>query len=407
MAPLRMTAECDRHLVATQVSSQRMIEWKIEASTQPSTRSPLSLALILDRSGSMQGEKLRAVQQATCHVLDMLDERDRVALIAYDDTIQVIAPGTPVTAQTRETLKRQVNALLPGGWTDLSGGWLEGCRAIAHYQAVDTIDRALLLTDGLANRGITDTEDLTHHARELRKRGIATSTFGVGLDFNEHMLEALATQGGGHFYYIERPAMIADIFKRELGELLTIVAREVFLAIEVPAGVAIEVLGDLPHERDGDRLRIFAGDLFAHEQRYLYTRVLLPPDAVGTSVAVRGELCYANLEQQTVRMPLELAFSYTNENEVRTLKVNEGVLQRSSEVELASAAASALRLEREGQRQQAQGVMRQALAAASAYAPAPATARYQSFTEQLAEGLDEQQRKNAQFETYRKRHSRS
>ena len=230
---------------------------------------------------------------------DMLDERDRIAVVAYDDQVTLLAPSQPISEHTRGELKRKINELRPGGWTDLSGGWLEGCREVADRLTAEGIHRALLLTDGLANRGITDIEELTHHARELRRRGVATSTFGVGLDFNEQLLEALAEQGGGHFYYIERPDQIPDVFRRELGELLTVVAREAFLSITIPSGVAVELLGDLPHERTGERLRIFLGDLCAGERRALYTKVLTPPDAPGTSVVLRGELGYADLDGRT------------------------------------------------------------------------------------------------------------
>src|SRR5262245_34986505 len=225
---LTLSAECDRRLVAVEVSSQRTVEWIVAAPdvSRHTSRAPLNLALILDRSGSMQGDKLRYVQQAACHVLDLLDERDRVAVVAYDDQVNLIAASAPITAQSRESLKRQINELRPGGWTDLAGGWLTGCREVADHLAPQGLSRALLLTDGLANRGITDIEELTHHARELRKRGVATSTFGVGLDFNENLLESLAEQGGGHFYYIDRPDRIPDVFRGELGELLTVVARE-------------------------------------------------------------------------------------------------------------------------------------------------------------------------------------
>src|SRR6185436_2184437 len=298
---LTLSAECDRRLVAAEVSSQRTIEWVVGAPDVPrrADRAPLNLALVLDRSGSMQGEKLRYVQQAACHVLDMLDERDRIAVVAYDDQVILLAPSQPISEHTRGELKRKINELRPGGWTDLSGGWLEGCREVAAHQSPDGIDRALLLTDGLANRGITDIEELTHHARELRRRGVSTSTFGVGLDFNEHLLEALAEQGGGHFYYIERPDHIPAVFRRELGELLTVVAREAFLSVTIPSGVAVELLGDLPHERTGARLRMFLGDLCAGERRALYTKVLTPPDALGTSVVLRGELGYADLDGRT------------------------------------------------------------------------------------------------------------
>jgi Ca-activated chloride channel family protein len=406
--PVSLTAACDRRLVAAEVSSQRTIEWVVEVprAARAERRAPLNLALVIDRSGSMQGDKLRFVKQAAHHVLDMLDERDRVAVVAYDDQVTLLAGSATITAQARGDLKRRIDELRPGGWTDLSGGWLEGCREIGVHQLPDGISRALLLTDGMANRGITDLEDLAHHARELRKRGVATSTFGVGLDFNENLLEAIGEQGGGHFYYIERPDQIPGVFGRELGELLSVVAREAFLTITIPKGVSVELLGDLPHERAPGRLRIFLGDLFAGERRSLYARVLTPPDMPGTSVVLRGELGYADVDGRGTTVVEEIAFSYTREAEALLAPLYEDVLRRASEVEMAAATAQALKLERAGQRGQAQAVMSQALAASAPYMAAPAAAQYQALAGQMEHGLDEAQRKETHFAAYRARRSR-
>lgn len=409
MTAVTLAAACDRRLVAVEVSSQRTVEWVVDASASAARteRAPLNIALILDRSGSMYGEKLRYVQQAAIHVLDQLDERDRVALVAYDDVVLPLGPSAHVTPQLRSELKAKIEALRPGGATDLSGGWLEGCREVAAHQSATNINRALLLTDGLANRGMTDIEELTHHASELRKRGVATSTFGVGLDFNEHLLEALAEQGGGHFYYIERPDQIPDVFRRELGELLTVVAREAVLSVHIPKGLSVEVLGDLPHERSGDELRVFLGDLVAGERRAIYTRVLTPPDMPGTSVALRGKLHYADLDARTVEANAELGFSYAREAEVLLAPILKELLGRAGEVEMAAAAKQALRLERAGQREQAQALMQGTLAAAAPMMAAPAAAAYSRLADQLGEGLDEAQRKQAHFDSYRKRQGRS
>src|SRR5437764_7877360 len=107
---LNLSAECDRRVVAVEVSSQRTVEWIVSAPdlSRPIGRAPLNLALVLDRSGSMQGDKLRYVQQAACHVLDLLDDRDRVALVAYDDQVMLLAPSAAMTERSRRDLKDRI-----------------------------------------------------------------------------------------------------------------------------------------------------------------------------------------------------------------------------------------------------------------------------------------------------------
>jgi Ca-activated chloride channel family protein len=404
---MQLDVTCDQAMVAAEVSARRMVEWRIVAPEAPAhaRRAPLNLALVLDRSGSMQGDKLGFVRQAACHVLNLLEAQDRLAVVAYDDEVTLLAPAAPVTAEARREIAARVSALVPGGWTNLSGGWLEGCRQVAAGADSGAVGRALLLTDGIANRGITDVEELNHHARELRRRGVATSTFGVGLDFNEYLLEGLANQGGGRFFYIERPQQIPDVFRAELGELLTIVAREAFLSISVPRGVAVELLGDLPHERSGERLRVFLGDLCAGERRALFTRVLMPPDLPGTAVALRGELGYAGLDGRTATLEALVSFRYAREAEVRRLPLDRAVQERAAEVELAAAAARALRLERAGERQAAQALLQQTIAASAAIA-APAAAAYRALAADLADGLGEDERKRQHFAAYQRRLAR-
>jgi hypothetical protein len=138
----------------------------------------------------------------------------------------------------------------------------------------------------------------------------------------------------------------------------------------------------------------------------LYTRALTPPDAPGTSVVLRGELGYADLDGRTATVAAELAFSYTREAEVLLAPIYRELLGRAGEVEVAAAAKHALKLERAGDRKQAQAVMQQSLAAAAPYMAAPAAVAYNTLSEQLGEGLTEQQRKETHFAAYRKRQSR-
>ncbi|MDP8910090.1 MAG: VWA domain-containing protein [Chloroflexota bacterium] len=404
---LTLSAGCDRDLVATEVSSERVVEWTVRVpASGTAERAPINMALVLDRSGSMQGDKLAYVRQAAAHVLDLLDERDRVAVVTYDDQVASLAPSQRMDPDTRRALAERIRAIRTGGRTNLSGGWLQGCQEIAAHQREEYLNRALLMTDGLANEGITDVEELARHARELRLRGISTSTFGVGLDFNEEFLEMLADAGGGHFYYIERPRQIAAMFQREFGELLTVVAREAVLSVPIPKGVSVELLGDVPHERDGERLRIFLGDLYAGQQQMLYAKILTPPDMPGTKLVLRAELRYVNLEGSTETVAAEQWFSYAREAEVRLIPIDQALLARAGVVEMETASARALRLERAGRREEARALVQDALRLNAPRLAAEQAAQYASLAEEMGHGMDEDRRKQTHWVAYQRRRSR-
>lgn len=400
-----LTLDCDCPVIDHALPSQRVVELVVEAPQAASRteRPPLNLALVLDRSGSMGGQKLQFAQQAACHVLDQLDARDRVAVVAYDDEVRLLSPSVSLNAEAREHLKRLIQALKPGGSTDLSGGWLRGAEEAAAHLRAGSINRVLLLTDGLANVGITDPEELAFHAQELRRRDVTTSTFGVGADFNQFLLEALAEKGGGHYYFIDRPSAIPDFFRQELGELLTVVAREASLRVHIPSGTAVELAGDLPHEKSKGEMRVFLGDIFAGERRVFYLKVLTPPGTLGVSLPLRVDLSFATLAGQAQTVSEEAAFVYAQS--AGEAPRHRALLERAGEVDMAAAAAQALRLEREGWRQEASQMMHRAMAAAPCLA-APAAAQYSQQAQEMEEGLSEQQSKEQHAAAYKKRFSR-
>jgi Ca-activated chloride channel family protein len=154
----------------------------------------------------------------------------------------------------------------PRGSTNLCGGWLRGCEQVGQGLTRDTIGRCLLLTDGLANVGITDGEQLRYHARELRSRGVATSTFGIGADFDERLLQGMAEASGGHFYYLQNAAQIPDLLASEMGEALEVVVRDTTLDVRVPTGVTVEPLSRLRVHRDGGTSSIALDDLVSGQE---------------------------------------------------------------------------------------------------------------------------------------------
>ena len=236
----------DRHLYGAS-GAQRYLWVRVEAPRMPSTstsRAPFDIELVLDRSGSMGGSKIEYTRRAATTAVNLLRETDRCGLVAYDDEILPFAPCGRVDGNQRQRLLEAIDQLHARGSTNLFGGWLAGAEELSRLEEA-RVRRVLLMTDGLANVGVTDRAEILHHVRELAARGVSTTAFGVGLDFDEVLVSGMAEAGNGHFYYIERPEQIPDFLSSELGELLTIAARSATLEV-VAGGVAVSNLNGLP-----------------------------------------------------------------------------------------------------------------------------------------------------------------
>jgi len=318
---MSLSVRTDRKLVRAGTSSTRYAMVSFDAPDAPAKqgRQPVNVALVLDRSGSMGGEKIRLAREAVRQALRTLRATDRFSLVVYDDRVDVVVESTHATAEAVRNALDRLEQIDARGSTDLGGGWLKGCEQVSAVcgpgSASDLrlaapkppcgeggtsgssdaapddpnawINRCLLVTDGLANVGITDPGELAHHAGELRARGVVTSTFGIGADFDENLLRAMADAGGGHFYFIERAVQIPDCLTGELGEALAVVARDALVRIELPAGVAAEPLNALRHHRTPQGLEIALGDLVSCQVVEVVVKLTFPAAATGDTAAAR------------------------------------------------------------------------------------------------------------------------
>jgi Ca-activated chloride channel family protein len=405
---LNFTLNADQELIAREVPSQRILEIAIKApmSAARASRPALNLALVLDRSGSMSDGKLEYVKQAASHVLDLLNEQDRVALVAFDDEINLLSPSLPVTAENRADMQRRIQPLDPGGSTNLSGGWLTGCQEIAAAAQEHTLNRALLLTDGQANQGITELEELATHARELARRGISTTTFGVGQGFNEHLLEAMSNQGGGSFYYIETPQQIPELFNKEFAELATITLREVEVVVDVPEKVSAVVLGGWRWENRAGKLHIFVGSLNAGRSQEIYVKLLTSPSHDLEKLVFAVQLSGLGEDGQARKERAELTFRYASQKESDTAPRHRELLQRYAGVDLAETAGEALKLERAGEGEKASRLLKQSLADNSPYADSAKMKEYENLSQRMKHGMDEADRKTTHQNAYNQKRRR-
>ncbi len=206
------------------------------------TRPPLRVALVIDRSGSMDGEKLEVVKRCAAFLVDRLQPRDELALVAYDDTVNLLAPLAPVDAGRLQEIIAGVES---GGMTNLSGGWLKGVEELRRCN--DGNRRVLLLTDGQANEGITDPEQLVQLAGGQAGDGITTTTLGFGDGFSEELLTAMADAGRGAGYFIASTEDAPAAFAAEFSDLVALMAQNVSVEIRPTDAVQlVAVLNDHP-----------------------------------------------------------------------------------------------------------------------------------------------------------------
>jgi len=240
------------------------------------TRKPVNLCVVLDRSGSMAEEgKIVNAKAALDALIDRLTPDDIFSLVIYDDVVEVLRPAR--CAGDRRELHDLVEGIQPRGWTNLGGGMMEGFAQVGRHAGGRYVNRVVLLSDGLANRGITDPGELGREARRNRDQSISLTTMGVGLDYNENLMTSLAAEGGGNYYFIESPRRLASILGREFDRLGCVAAQNAVIEITEGRGVGVlDVVGAEFTEVDG-LLRIPVGDLYEGERREFTLELTVPP----------------------------------------------------------------------------------------------------------------------------------
>jgi Ca-activated chloride channel homolog len=251
-------------------------------------RKPVNLCVVLDRSGSMADQgKIVNAREALNTLIDQLNEGDVFSLVIYDDVVDVLRPACRV--ESKSALRHLVEGIQPRGWTNLGGGMVEGFRQAARFAGHNYVNRVVLLSDGLANQGITDPRELGKIARRQRERSISLTTMGVGLEYNENLMTSLADQGGGNYYFIESARNLASILRREFDMMGCVVAQNGVIDLTLGRGVRVlDVVGADFTGHDG-RVSIPVGDLYAGERRDL-TVELEVPEGTGRLMVASGTL---------------------------------------------------------------------------------------------------------------------
>ncbi len=237
---------------------------------QSATAQNVDMVFVLDRSGSMQGQKLRDARSAILKLLAKLSDKDRFGLVSYANGVIKHTGLVNVTVSERMRLETIVRGINAGGGTNLGAGLQTGINVLLAARNNGNIRKVLLISDGLANQGVTDPSALGNMASLSVEKAFAISTVGVGNDFNEQLMTTLADRGAGSYYYMENPNAFAGIFEKEFIQTRMIAASAVAIKVPLANGVTLVNASGYPIEqRDGYAI-FHPGDIQAGHSRKLF-----------------------------------------------------------------------------------------------------------------------------------------
>jgi Ca-activated chloride channel family protein len=297
MAHVELTCTLNKpHLPVLKTQQLVYVYIQAEATGEvTAVRNPLNLAMVLDRSGSMEGEKIANLRTAAKQVIDLLDVEDFVSITAFSDRVFKIAPSQE--AADADTLKSLIDTIRDGGGTAMSGGMRQGMRELEKQLSPDRLNRMLLLTDG---QTFGDEDECRALGAEMGSKGIVIQALGLGEDWNEELLDEVAEASGGNADFIEQADQITGFFEEAVQRMQAAVVQNAELILRLVNGIVprqvwrvtplIENLGYQPlSDRD---VQVDLGEVDVDEGVALLVELLVSPRPAGTFRIAQAEVNY-------------------------------------------------------------------------------------------------------------------
>jgi Ca-activated chloride channel family protein len=233
---LRAAAEATYALV-------RIVAPEAPAATESVIRTPLDIALVIDRSGSMSGQPLETAKECAVRIVKGLRPDDRISIVTFDDAINVVQPL--VAVGDAKDIEARVRSIHSGGSTNLFGGWEEGAKQLAPFVKKERIARVILLSDGQANQGLINESEIFTHVAKLAGTGITTSTIGLGHGFNESLLSGMAKSGEGAANFGQTADDLDEAFEQQFAILSNTFLSQVEIKIQGGSDVKARLVGEI------------------------------------------------------------------------------------------------------------------------------------------------------------------
>ena len=270
----------------------------------PVERAPVTVALVVDRSGSMEGPKMDAARAAAASLVDELEDGDAVTLVSYASDATLEVPLTRLDRRGRATLLRAIERLTAVGGTDLGGGLALGASEVVRGHRPSDLARVILISDGRPTVGESDPNALVDLADRWFDEGVSVTTMGVGYDYNEDLMTSLAVYGGGNYYYVEDPRDMVSTLDREVRGIGHTVARDVTLSLALAPGVEVREVFGYRHEQRGREVRVPMSALAAGATRRVLVALSVPPRERGAAPLFDAQVAYRGPDERARRVDL-------------------------------------------------------------------------------------------------------
>jgi Ca-activated chloride channel family protein len=322
------------------------------------SRPPVNVAIVLDRSGSMSGEKLDRAKDAAKEAINRLDSQDILSLVVYDSVVNVLVPATKVG--DKQLLRERVDQIQSGHSTALFAGVSKGAAELRKFLELERVNRVILLSDGIANQGPSSPRELGELGASLIKEGIAVTTIGLGLDYNEDLMAKLADRSDGNHVFVEHPNQLVAVFNKEFGDILSVVAQEIVVKVKTRPGIRpVRVLG-WDAEISGNDVLVSMNQIYSEQEKYVILEVEVPASQANEKLDIATvEIAYTNMSTAANdRLSGKAEVTFTESERMVGQLVNRDVMI-SCTTQIATANnIAATRLRDEGKIDQARRVLR-------------------------------------------------
>lgn len=262
--------------------------------TAPSLpKQPLNLAIVLDRSGSMKGERLQNALRAARGMIQQLRDGDVVSVVAYHTTVEPLVSSTTIDGSSRARVLAALDNIEASGDTCISCGLETGMSLLQRRNGM--VNRMLLLSDGEARLGVTDVAGFQRIGERSRRMGCSISSIGLDVDYNEQTLLALASTTNGRHHFAEQARDLQKVFSTELASLQSTVAKGTEVELKLAPGVRLKRVLDRSFRREGDRVFVALGPIATTETRTVLAEVELPASATGVRPVSEVRISYTDL----------------------------------------------------------------------------------------------------------------